>query len=120
MRYADSFIKSETFISYSAGDVIVDIGDPSNEQMFAVKEGQVEITAASGAVLETVEPGMIFGEMALIDGSARASKCVAKTDCKIVTIDKHRFLYLVHETPTFALDVMRVLADRVRYLNSQM
>ncbi|MFP4321616.1 MAG: Crp/Fnr family transcriptional regulator [Anaerolineales bacterium] len=120
MKYADMFIKSEEFTVYNAGEIIVNIGDPGNEQMFAVKEGEVEISAESGAVLETVEAGMIFGEMALIDGLPRASRCVAKTDCKIVTIDKHRFLYLVHETPTFALEVMKVLADRVRYLNSQM
>ena len=29
-------------------------------------------------------------------------------------IDKHMFLFLVHETPTFAADVMRALIGRIR------
>jgi len=39
---------------------------------------------------------------------------VATTDATLATIDKHRFLFLVQETPTFALDVMAVMAERLR------
>ena len=37
--------------------------------------------------------------------------------CELVPIDRKRFLYLVQQTPNFALDVMRVMAHRLRHTN---
>jgi CRP-like cAMP-binding protein len=56
--------------------------------------------------------------MALIDTKARSASVVAKTDCRLVPINEKRFLVLVHETPVFALLVMRVLADRLRRMTA--
>ena len=39
--------------------------------------------------------------------------------CQVVPISERTFLYLVHETPYFALDVMRTLAGRVRRMNDK-
>jgi len=39
---------------------------------------------------------------------------VAKTDCRLVPINEKRFLILVHQTPIFALLVMKTLAERLR------
>ena len=55
-----------------------------------------------------------FGEMALIDLEARSATAVAKTDCSLVPINEKRFLYMVEETPFFAITVMRVLSRRLR------
>ncbi len=35
-------------------------------------------------------------------------------DTELAVIDKNTFLFLVHETPTFATDVMASLAQRLR------
>lgn len=32
-------------------------------------------------------------------------------------IDKRRFLFLIQQTPNFALDVMKVIAERLRAMN---
>jgi CRP/FNR family transcriptional regulator, cyclic AMP receptor protein len=52
--------------------------------------------------------------MALIDGSPRAATACAKTACEVAPITGKTFLFLVHETPFFAIAVMRSLADRLR------
>jgi CRP-like cAMP-binding protein len=52
--------------------------------------------------------------MALIDGSPRAATATAKTACEVAPITEKTFLFLVHETPLFAIAVMRALADRLR------
>jgi len=52
--------------------------------------------------------------MALIDGSSRAATARAKTACEVAAITEKTFLFLVHETPFFAIAVMRALADRLR------
>jgi CRP-like cAMP-binding protein len=52
--------------------------------------------------------------MSLIDDSPRSADAVAKTACVLAPVDERRFLFLVHETPMFALHVMSVMAERLR------
>ena len=81
--------------------------------MFVILEGELEVRAG-GKLIEVAKPGDVVGEMALIDTKARSATVVAKTDCRLVPINEKRFLVLVHQTPIFALLVMRTLADRLR------
>lgn len=108
----DYFKTVKEVVAYAAGDVIFDESQPG-DVMYAVREGSVEIQH-NGHVLETCEAGQFFGEMALIDNEYRAARAVAKTDCKLAKVDKHRFTFLVQETPTFALQVMHTMANRLR------
>ena len=84
--------------------------------MYVVMEGEVEILDGSD-VLETAGPGSIVGELALIDDEPRSATVVAKSDSRVVPVDRRRFQYMVQETPNFALAVMKVLADRLRKKN---
>ena len=99
-----------------AGHVLFREGDPG-DTMFAVAEGQVELTVA-GDVVEDVGPGGILGELALVDHAPRSATAVAKTPARVVQVDADRFGYLVHEHPTFALQVMTVMAERLRRSNA--
>src|SRR5262245_39242634 len=86
--------------------------------MYVVLDGEVELRVR-GEVLEVAGPGDIIGEMALIDAKPRSATARAMSDCRLAPVDERRFLYMVHETPLFALHVMRVLADRLRRMNAQ-
>ena len=59
----------------------------------------------------------IFGEMALIDNEPRSATAIAVTDVELVAVTEKQFLFLVGQTPYFALKVMRVLAQRLRVTN---
>jgi CRP-like cAMP-binding protein len=61
-----------------------------------------------------VHTGGIFGEMALIDHRERSADVIAKTDVRVAAIDQKRFLYLVRNHPFFAIEVMKVMTDRLR------
>ena len=100
---------------FDVGEVIFSDGD-GGDYMFLVRSGSVEIIR-NGAVVETVGPGGIFGEMALIDGSPRSATAQVKQACHLVAIPEKGFLFMVHETPYFALDVMRTLSERLRVMN---
>lgn len=100
-----------------AGTTIFSAGDP-RDHMYAVVEGQVDIFV-NGKLVETVEAGGIFGEMALIDAENRTATAVARTDTKVVPVDERRFLFLIQQTPNFALHVMRVLSERLRRINER-
>ena len=102
--------------NYKAGDVIFREGDPADE-LFIVKSGKVEVRL-DNRLLDTLPELSIFGEMALIDRSPRSATVVAATDATIVPVDEKQFLFLVTRTPHFALNVMRVLAQRLRVANS--
>lgn len=95
-----------------AGDVLFTAGD-SGDYMYVVRSGEIEIER-DGKVIETLSAGGIFGEMALIDGSPRSATARAKTDAEVAPINEKSFLFLVHETPFFAIAVMRTLAERLR------
>ena len=100
---------------YKACYVIFREGDPAQE-LFVVKSGTVEIRLGN-RVLDTLSERSIFGEMALIDASARSASAVAATDAAVVPIGEKQFLFLVSRTPYFALNVMRVLVRRLRTSN---
>jgi CRP-like cAMP-binding protein len=102
-------------VRYAAGDVIFAEGD-KGDAMFVVRTGEVTIERG-GRVMETLSGGGVFGEMALIDGSPRSATVRAKTDCEVAPINEKTFLFLVHETPFFAIAVMRTLADRLRRMD---
>ena len=55
--------------------------------------------------------------MALIDAARRSATVVAATDVKLIPVNEKQFLFLVSHTPYFALNVMRVLARRLRAAN---
>jgi CRP/FNR family transcriptional regulator, cyclic AMP receptor protein len=95
-----------------AGSVIFEEGEDGSE-MFGIIDGEVELRA-KGGVLDRLGPDDVFGEMALIDHSPRSLTAVAVSDTTLAMIDRHRFLFLVQETPTFAIDVMSVMAERLR------
>lgn len=98
--------------SFAAGDVIFTEGE-AGDHMYVVRSGEIEIER-NGKVIETLSGGGIFGEMALIDGAPCSATARAKTDAEVAPINEKSFLFLVHETPFFAIAVMRTLAERLR------
>lgn len=109
--------EEESYQSFPAGALILKEGEPGHV-MYIVKEGTVEVRV-KGRTIETVEPGGIVGEVALIDAGDRSASVVAKTDCRLLPVDEEQFVLLVEQMPYFALQVMRVLADRLRRTTSR-
>jgi CRP/FNR family cyclic AMP-dependent transcriptional regulator len=97
---------------YKAGDVIFKEGDAA-EELFIVQSGEVEIRLGN-RVLEKLSQYGVFGEMALIDTAPRSATAVAASDVKLVPVTEKQFLFLISNTPHFALNMMRVMARRLR------
>jgi CRP/FNR family transcriptional regulator, cyclic AMP receptor protein len=95
-----------------AGTVIFQEGDKA-DGLFIIKSGQVGIRLGNRTLAE-LNANSIFGEMALIDDAPRSATAVAVTDIELVPVSEKQFLFLVSQTPFFALKVMRVLARRLR------
>ncbi len=99
--------------TFAAGEVIFAAGEPG-DYMYGVLEGEIE-ELVDGRVMETIVAGDVFGVGALVHPEGkRVSTAVAKTDCKLAYLDQQRFLYVVQETPMFAVEVVRSYSDRLK------
>jgi len=97
------------------GQLLFAKGDPAHE-MYIVKRGQLQILN-DDFVLETVGPGDLIGEMALVDESPRSASVKALTDCEVIPVNESRVLWMVEQTPRFALRLLKVLSTRLRRTN---
>ena len=78
---------------YDVGDVIFEEGSTGRE-LYVVLDGAVEIAkvnAGSKTVIITLGKGEFFGEMAVIDGSARSATAIASApNTKVMRINQDR------------------------------
>lgn len=110
------FSRERNVMALQIGETLFRKGDAA-QSMFVVLSGDLRI-ADGNLVYEQVSAGGIVGEMALIDHAPRSATVTAATDCMIAEIDEKRFLFLVQQTPSFALNVMRVMSNRLRRMNA--
>jgi CRP-like cAMP-binding protein len=103
---------------FAAGQVVFREGE-SADHMFAVVKGSVDITI-NGKTVETVDEGGVFGEMALVEDHPRTATVTARKDAELVRVDRKRFLFLVQQTPYFSLQLMGIIAKRLRQMNERL
>jgi CRP-like cAMP-binding protein len=106
---------------FDVDDVIFEEGSNGRE-LFVVLDGKVDIAKVDGPgknVIVTLGKGEFFGEMAVIDGSARSATAIASAPhTRVMRINHARFVYLVSQQPAFALMVMDALSKRLRASNA--
>src|ERR1700722_3885413 len=96
--------------------------DSIGRELFVVLDGRIDIVKLDGAtktLIVTLGKGEFFGEMAVIDGSARSATAIAAApNTRVMRINHARFVYLVSQQPAFALMVMDALSKRLRASNA--
>ena len=108
-------------IKFTKGDYVFREGE-SASYAYMLKDGTVSIIKSSvdgPIVLSEVEPGMIFGEMALIDGNPRSAAALASSDITVTEVDRAYFLTYLASNPSVAFNTMRRLSSQVRSSNKE-
>ncbi len=82
-------------------------------KMYLLLEGQVNLVA-NGRFLDMVGPGEIFGEMASLSQTARSASAMARSACRVISLDDKQFLAALQTKPEFALMMMSVIISRLR------
>ncbi len=104
--------------SFPAGRSIFKEGD-AGDTMYVVLEGEVDLMV-NGQLVEKLGSGGVLGEMALVEEAPRSATAVARTPCKLVPVNQLRFALLVKHKPDFALEIMRVMAGRLRHMDARL
>jgi CRP/FNR family transcriptional regulator, cyclic AMP receptor protein len=112
MPKIDIFKNESEPVQIPSGETIFLESQPG-DFLYAIVDGKVEIRKGE-KVLALLGEGEIFGEMAMLDNSPRSASAIAQTDCKVVRVNQDRFLKLLIRTPFFAVEVMRVMSERLR------
>lgn len=115
MMPIEIFSHNTVRIAIQAGQALFREGDEGN-QMYVLETGTAEVIVQN-RVVETLEHGSIVGEMGLVSPGPHSASVIAKTDCEFVAVDEKRFQFLVQQTPYFAIQVMRLMAERLRATN---
>ena len=111
------FGKETDVVTLAPGDVLFEKNEPGRF-MYVVKSGEMQIIDGN-YVYETVSAGGILGEMALVDAGPRSATVRAVQQSVVIPLDERRFLFMVSQTPFFALRVMRVMSARLRAMNER-
>jgi CRP/FNR family transcriptional regulator, cyclic AMP receptor protein len=104
-------------LRYAAGQTIFNYGDPGHA-LYIVRSGEVEIFVKNDQgekiVLETSQPGDVFGEVSLLDSGTRTASVTAIGAVEVLRLDREHFEdYLRQHTPA-ALNLLSVIARRLR------
>lgn len=89
-------------------------GDPGNSMM-AVVHGRVRICSYSSegreVILNVINPGEVFGEIALIDGGSRTADAFAMDATELVVLSRRDFLPFLERNPRSASSCWRCCAN---------
>jgi CRP/FNR family cyclic AMP-dependent transcriptional regulator len=104
-------------LRYSTGQSVFNYGDPGHA-MYIVRSGEVEIYVKNDQgekiVLETSQPGDLFGEISLLDSGPRTAWVTALSDVELLRLDREHFEAYVRQYTPAALNLLSVVAGRLR------
>lgn len=105
---------------FAGGAQIFREGDPG-DGLYVIKDGLVEIVHLVGSevrnVFSRLEPGAIFGEMAVIELRPRSATAIAATDTQLYFIPREEMRLLLQNSPGLAFNVLHEISRRLREFN---
>jgi CRP-like cAMP-binding protein len=102
---------------FRRGQTIFQKGDDGTSMM-AVLTGRVRISAVSAdgkeVTLNVINPGDVFGEIALLDGKPRSADASAVDDTLLLVLERRHVLPFLKSNPDLMLRLLAVMCDRLR------
>jgi CRP-like cAMP-binding protein len=117
----DDLVKFTTVARFEPHRVIFSKGD-KGDCLYGILSGRVRIysNSAEGAeiMLNVLEQGDLFGEIALLDGSTRTASAAAMEHADLLRIHRAHFLPYVKANPDLILAMLTLLCQRLRWTSS--
>jgi CRP-like cAMP-binding protein len=107
---------------FGARELVVQQSDPSGE-LYVVVEGRLKVVSAGAdgrdTALGIMGPGELIGEVSLLAGGPRSATVAALEPCELLVIRREPFLKLLESSPKISVELLRVLATRLRRLTER-
>jgi len=105
------------------GEAVFRTGDPSGA-MYLILEGKVKVhrqdEEGGEVILNQLEAGQVFGELALLSSEPRMATITAESDCEFLMIDRAMLVETVSGAPPEAiLKLFAVLSNQIRAVNER-
>jgi len=100
---------------FPADHIIFSKGDQGH-LLYLLVSGKVKVHL-DDFTLAYLEPGAYFGEMALFESRPRAASATTVSESKCLVLTSQQVYQAIKQSPNIALNMIRVLAQRVRKLN---
>ena len=107
--------------TYQDGELIVRQGE-RGDCMYVVQDGVVEVMVDSGdqqVQLRTLGKDEFFGEMAIFEHEIRTATVRARGPARILSVDHKNLLQRIHEDPSLAYRLMKVMSNRIDDLSEE-
>lgn len=108
--------------TFQTDQIIFRKGEPGTSMMLVVK-GRVKICSTSWdgreVVLNLIETGEVFGEIALLDGRERTADALAMGDTTLYVLDRRDLLPVLRRSPEVGIRLLAVLCERLRRTSEQ-
>lgn len=113
----DRLVEYVRVAGYAADQEIFSHGDPGHSMMIVVS-GKVKITSPSPSgsevVLNVVDAGEVFGEIALLDGKPRSGDATAMVDSELLVLERREFIPFLEKYPRVSTALLAQLCERLR------
>lgn len=117
---ATSIMQMARMVNHPARHTIFQEGEPG-DHLLVVMHGRVKVSLISPegkeAILSILEPGDVFGEMALLDGEPRSASVTTMEKCSFLVIWRQDFLPFLERNPQVSLKLLAALSKRLRATN---
>lgn len=103
-------------------EVLFRTNDPGST-LFILRSGRVKVTLTDRhgreVILRVMQPGDIFGEMAILDGYPRSATVTALEKSHVFMLDRDSFLRFIQEHPHWSLKMLATMSRRLRKANER-
>ena len=98
-------------------DTLIFRAGEAGDCMFGLLKGSVELSWNDGRNHEIVEAGEVFGAGALVtQDHRRYGNARALAPCRLLVMNREKFLFAVQESPMFAIELLASIDQRLRQL----
>jgi CRP/FNR family transcriptional regulator, cyclic AMP receptor protein len=109
-------------VAFEDGDVVFNSGD-SADYAYVIMEGAVNIiteTESGPVVSFTLSQNQLIGELGVLNNTPRIATLVANGELRAMKITAEMFFRILRENSEVALDVIRMLSDKLTRTNEKL
>lgn len=101
--------------TYQAGEIIFSEYEPG-DSFYLIQSGKVRIAKIVGDIEKTIDvlqAPEIFGEMAILEGTARSATAIAVDTVRVLEFNRANFEVLMMGNPQIALRLLKLFTKRI-------